>query len=326
MRKYDQLLKLLILDLFPMKLNKTFTNGRKKADIEEGDLSSVLSLSTASTDKDKEKIYRIFLICWFLHSVYGLISLFVDYTDKDSNPDAYYLVLILTFKWIISAIATFILAFGIYVFCKIFLQDKNFGEYIGAIYMVYSGLCSVMIVLAVPFSLRALYISNNLQFMLFIYIQIEVVLDVITISEVLWTLFFASNSKSKYNLFQNEEEKGIKGILNDKNLERLQKEILGAYQKNEILKFEKTLSNKESSPDLTYSERENQQKDERLSVFPISELEGEQYPSFEQGSSVRKNSRASSKSMNNFPLITRLRMVKLLHVSLKFIHSKFYFY
>ena len=104
------------IDLFPFKLNKTFTNSKKKDEIEDGEISSVISLSTSSTDKDKEKIYRIFLICWFLHSIYGLITLVVDYSDKDNNPDAFYLVLFLTFKWMISAIATFVIAFGIYVF------------------------------------------------------------------------------------------------------------------------------------------------------------------------------------------------------------------
>ena len=225
----------------------------------------------------------------------GVITLIADYNDKENNSFAYYFVFLMTFKWIISAIVTFLIAFGIYVFWKLFLKDKNFGEYIGAIYMLFSGISTGIIVLAIPFGFRAVYVSNQLQFMTLLFIQIEIILDVIVISEVIWTLFFSSNSKSKYNLFQNEEEKGIKSVLSDRNLERLQKEIVDAYKKNEILKFDKTQSNQESTPERTYTENEEKRED-RLSAFPISELEGEQNLSFEQGSTIRNKSRASSKS------------------------------
>lgn len=223
------------------------------------------------------------MVCWFLHAIIGLITLFVDYSDKELNPDAYYFVLVMTFKWIISAVITFVVSFLIYLYCKLILK-KEFGEYIGAIYLLFSVLSSVIIILAVPFGFRAIYLSSSLQFMTLLYIQIEIVLDVVVISEVCFNMFLASNSTGAS--FHGEEDQGFKDIMSNRNLERLQNEILAAYQKNDLLKFN-SRGSREHTPERTHSDGSRKQAELEHNSILISELGGEKNMSSDFGSTLQ---------------------------------------
>lgn len=162
--------------------------------------------------------------------------------------------------------------------------------------MLFSGVTSIIVVLAIPFGFRAIYISTNLQFMTLLYLQIEIVLDAMIIAEVLYNIVFSSNVASKDQDNYDEEEKGIKDILSNQNLERLQKEIFQAYEKNDLLKFNPDKSGvKESSPRNTDTENSEPVKryklddDDRNSFYPISELDGEKNMSFEFSASFKND-------------------------------------
>jgi hypothetical protein len=90
---------------------------------DEQDLSSNLSIETSNgKDQNTERIYRIFLVCWFLHAILGIITLFMDWDQKAINPHAYNYIILMTFKWFASAFLTLIFAFFFFIFFKIFLR------------------------------------------------------------------------------------------------------------------------------------------------------------------------------------------------------------
>lgn len=229
--------------------------GRDRYDSRYQGSASEISIDSVPRDHTNERIYRIFLVWWFLHAIIGLITLLVDFNDKKDNPYSYYLVACMTFKWLVSAILTVVFTFIIFIFWKVFLGHRSFVEYIGAIYMIFSGTTSLIIVLAVPLCFRALYISTNLQFMTLLYLQMEIVLDCTIIAEVAYNIAFSGFSNAPKEYQYDEEERGIKDVLSNRNLERLQKEIFDAYENNDILKFDQERSRREHmSPERTHSQ------------------------------------------------------------------------
>lgn len=245
------------------------------------EVSSTYSLESQNKDENNKRVYRIFLVCWFIHAILGIITLVIDYEDKEKNSHAYYYVLLMTFKWFFSAILTLIISF-FYILCLIFVEKKTFGEYIGVIYMLFSVSSSIIIVLAVPFGFRAIYISTDLQFMTLLFIQLEIILDCMIVAEVVYNIAFSQVGHSHDDLEDVEQAKGIKEILSNHNLDRLQKEILQAYEHNDLLNFEDDKSHhQDSSPERTHTntsesqKRRNNENQDRNSCYPISEIGGE---------------------------------------------------
>lgn len=201
----------------------------------------------------------------------------------------------MTFKWFVSAFLTLIFAFLFYIFFKIFMRKSSFGEYIGIIYMLFSISSSIIVVLAIPFGFRAIYISTNIGFMTLIFIQLEIILDFMIVSVVLYNIAFSSSSGRDLSQFyadHDEDQKGIRDILSNRNLERLQKEILQAYGNNDLLKFNSNeISRRENnSPERTCtenSERGRRDIDDRNSFYPISEIEAEKSVSGDFNSTLK---------------------------------------
>ena len=112
-----------------------------------------------------------------------------------------------------------------------------------------------MIVLAIPFGFRAIYVSTNIQFMTLLYIQIEIILDCMIIAEVVYNIAFIGTAPNTNEYHADEQERGIKDILSDDNLKRLQKEIIDVYGKNNLLNFDDDDdNNKNHSPERTHTE------------------------------------------------------------------------
>jgi hypothetical protein len=172
-------------------------------------------------------------------------------------------------------------------------------------------------VLAIPFGIRAIYLSNDIEFMTLLFIELEILLDCVIISVVLYNIAFSSSTGRDYSQFyadQDEEQKGIRDILSNRNLDRLQKEILHAYGNNDLLKFDSNEDSKreDNSPERTHTDssgRGNRDLDDRNSFYPISEIEAERSVSGEFNSTLKhdltkrstnkgENERRSSSSMD----------------------------
>jgi HD superfamily phosphohydrolase len=161
--------------------------------------------------------------------------------------------------------------------------------------MLFSISSSIIIVLAIPFGFRAIYVSTDIGFMTLIFIQLEIILDFMIFSVVLYNIAFSSSTGRDLSQFyadHDEDQKGIRDILSNRNLERLQKEILQAYDNNDLLKFSPNeVSRREnSSPERTCTENSERAKkdiDDRNSFYPISEIEAERSVSGDFNSTLR---------------------------------------
>ena len=92
-------------------------NKKKKKESIRDDIASNLSIDSSDPkDTDVEKINKIFLVVWTLHAVLGVITLFTEYSDRKIFPRAYKYVLIMTFKWLISAFFSFIMGLIFFIF------------------------------------------------------------------------------------------------------------------------------------------------------------------------------------------------------------------
>ena len=140
--------------------------------------TSEISIETTYRDTDSQRVYRIFLVCWFLHAIIGILTIIIDFKDRHDNKYAYFYVVIMTFKWLLTAIMTFMFSFILFIIFRLIKPKvkSNFEEYAG---IMYSILSSLVIVLAIPFGFKAIYSSQNIQFMTLFYILIEIVLDVV---------------------------------------------------------------------------------------------------------------------------------------------------
>lgn len=115
-------------------------------------------------------------------------------------------------------------------------------------------------------------------------------MDCMIIAIVIYNILFSSEESSSQKYAGEEQEKHIKDILSDENLKRLQKEIMQAYEKNELLKFDEE---RESTPERTVTEGSKGRGDkgefDRNSFYPISEIEGEKSVSYENNGSLRND-------------------------------------
>ncbi|CAI2365759.1 unnamed protein product [Moneuplotes crassus] len=261
-------------------------------DSAKDDIESNLSIDTSPTDTNIERIYRIFLVAWFLHAIFGAITLFMNYQDHEANSKAYKYIFIMTFKWFLSGFLTLFFLMFIALFFRVCLGVKSFGEYIGVIYMLFSLVSSFIIFLAIPLGIRAIYISPSLDLMSLLFIQVEIILDTLIIAVVIYNMIFSNSRQRESNFYSNEdEEKGIKDVLSGDNLEKLQKEILMAYENNEILNVQSDRSREnEQSPERTFTESSDRRKkdqDDRNSLYPISEIEGEKSVAGDFNASLR---------------------------------------
>jgi hypothetical protein len=79
-----------VLNFFLVNKNKVKTESVR----EDFDISSNLSIETShGKDQNTDRIYRIFLVLWFLHAILGIITLFMDWDQKEKNPHAYNYIL-----------------------------------------------------------------------------------------------------------------------------------------------------------------------------------------------------------------------------------------
>lgn len=121
------------------------------------------------------------------------------------------------------------------------------------------------------------------------------------IAEVVYNIAFYNSDGSDVNYDFDDKEKGIRDMLSNGNLERLQKEILQAYENNDILKFDGYGSrHQDSSPERTHTNNSEPVKrnddDDRNSFYPISEIEGDKNMSFENNNNLKNDlSRRGSK-------------------------------
>ena len=111
---------------------------------------------------------------------------------------------------------------------------------------------------------------------------------------VLYTIIFHVSSPDDIQYYADEEqENGIKNMLVDQNLDKIQKEIFMAYNQNDLLKFESEASRKEKdSPERTVtdnSEKNRKYYEDRNSFFPISEIGGEKSVSNDFNNSLRND-------------------------------------
>ena len=63
---------------------------------------------------------------------------------------------------------------------------------------VYSTLSILIIILAIPFSIGALYKSHDIGFMTLIYIQSEIVLDILISAQVVYNIVFSNTPPAVY--------------------------------------------------------------------------------------------------------------------------------
>lgn len=98
-------------------------------------------------------------------------------------------------------------------------------------------------------------------------------------------------------------------MLSNDNLEKLQNEIMKAYEQNGILKFDQNFERKEgSTPEHTQTDNteirnKKNEDDDKNSFFPISELDGEKNLSFDNNNSLikelSKNSKHNTSTFND---------------------------
>jgi hypothetical protein len=80
--------------------------------LDHNDSHSVISIFTHSKETDDERVWKIFLICWFLHFLIGLLALIWDYHSENYN--AYLYVAVMTFKWLEIALIVMVVTLVVY--------------------------------------------------------------------------------------------------------------------------------------------------------------------------------------------------------------------
>ena len=158
--------------------------------------------------------------------------------------------------------------------------------------MLFSFMSSLIIILAIPFGIRAIYISSNINLMSLIFIEFEIILDSMITVVVLYNIIFGkSESRDSHYYADEDQERGIKEMLSNNNIDKLQKEVLKAYKQIDFLNFETEKSRREeSSPERTFTDNSDKNKrdfNDRNSFYPISEIEGEKSASNDFNNSLR---------------------------------------
>lgn len=147
-----------------------------KSDLHHNESTSEISIET--TNKGDSKSNKIFLYCWFLQAILGIITLIVDHAYRTVDPFVYYFIVVMTLKWILTALLTLLFAFVLYIIFRLIKPKvkSNFEEYAGGMYSLIS---SLFIILAIPLAFKAIYCSKEMPFMSLLFIEIELVLNVI---------------------------------------------------------------------------------------------------------------------------------------------------